>query len=334
MKNVCRARAIGFSGAALWVLAAAMPAAAQEQPQSGAAVAGTPAEAVEAQNTTVRNEALAGDIVVTATRRNERLQDVPVTVTVVSDEQIQKLQIKNFTDIQVLSPGLSFRASGDQGTVTSLRGISSTVTTSAPAAVVIYFNEIPVNDYVAFQGIYDVGQIEVLRGPQGTLRGVAAPVGSITIGTRRPDLTEIGGTGIVTYTNQPNFNGQAAINVPIVNDVLAIRVAGLYDRNENGDIRNPTNGVESRANTKSARASVLFQPIPPLSIFASYQYMRSNSYSLTQVRGTGFVPTAAQPFPAGYNGPPIGGRDRLAVQETTAPRQFTSNVASINARPR
>lgn len=314
-----------LSGVALWTLASAAAAQAQVgQPASGADVAPV---------NSASDQTASSDIIVTATRRNERLQDVPVTVTAITSAQIENLQIKNFQDVQVLSPGLSFRESGTQGTVTSLRGISSTVTTSAPAAVVIYFNEVPINDFVAFQGIYDIGQIEVLRGPQGTLRGVAAPVGSITIGTRRPDLNDYGGTFIATGTDQPSFNGQAAVNVPIIKEKLAVRIAGLFDVNRNGDLHNPVTDVKSRADTKSIRASVLFQPINPLSIFAYYQYMRANRYDLTRVEGTGFVPTADQPFPAGYNGPVIrDGRDGIAVQENVTLRQFMSNNASINAK--
>ncbi|EZP74272.1 hypothetical protein BV96_00360 [Sphingomonas paucimobilis] len=314
-----------LSGVALWTLASAAAAQAQVgQPASGADVAPV---------NSASDQTASSDIIVTATRRNERLQDVPVTVTAITSAQIENLQIKNFQDVQVLSPGLSFRESGTQGTVTSLRGISSTVTTSAPAAVVIYLNEVPINDFVAFQGIYDIGQIEVLRGPQGTLRGVAAPVGSITIGTRRPDLNDYGGTFIATGTDQPSFNGQAAVNVPIIKEKLAVRIAGLFDVNRNGDLHNPVTDVKSRADTKSIRASVLFQPINPLSIFAYYQYMRANRYDLTRVEGTGFVPTADQPFPAGYNGPVIrDGRDGIAVQENVTLRQFMSNNASINAK--
>lgn len=288
-------------------------------------------------------DASVEEIIITATRRNERLQDVPVTVTAITNEQIEELQLKQFEDIQVLSPGLSFRSSGNQGVVTSLRGISSTVTTSAPPAVVIYFNEIPVNDLVAFKGIYDIGQIEVLRGPQGTLRGISAPVGSITIGTRRPDLNDRGGTVIGSYTDESAFNAQVAYNLPIIEDKLAIRVAGLYDNNENGGVRNPTTGAESSSETMSFRGSVAYQPTDALSVFGSYQYLSNDAYDLTAVQGAGFDPTPTLPFtpsqaaqallPAGYNGPVIADvRDRLAVQEQASPRHFTSNTAVLNTR--
>ncbi|MFK4794544.1 TonB-dependent receptor [Sphingobium sp. ZW T5_29] len=298
--------AVTLSGAALWALATA--AAAQTDNTSGTAGAEGPG---------------VSDIVVTATRRSENVQDIPVTVTAISGAQLENLQIKQFSDIQILSPGLSFENRGAQGNVTSMRGISSTVTTSAPAAVVIYFNEVPVNDFVAFQSIYDVGQIEVLRGPQGTLRGVAAPVGSITIGTRRPDLNEIGGTVIGTVTDQPNYNGQFAVNFPIVNDKLAVRFAGLMDQNTNGYLKNKRTGAESRIDTMSMRASLLFKPIETLSIFASYQYLHNESDTLERVEGPGL----------GYNGPVISsGRKDIAVQERATPREFTSHVASVNAR--
>lgn len=263
------------------------------------------------------------EIIVTATRRDESLQDVPLTVTAISDEQLQKLNITQFRDIQTIAPGLVMEDRGAQGNVTALRGISTTVVTSSPQAVVMYLNEAHIEDSLAFQSIYDIGQIEVLRGPQGTLRGVAAPAGSITIATRRPDLKEIGSTADVTYTDQEAFNSTLAVNVPLIEDVLAIRVAGLYDHNQNGDVRNPATGAESKSTTKSGRASVLFQPVESLSIFGSYQYLRNETDSLTLVEGTGM----------GYNGPVISsGRRDLAVQEEVSPRQGTGHVANLNTK--
>lgn len=264
-----------------------------------------------------------GEVIVTATRRSENLQDVPVTVTALSARTLDNLNITQFRDIQAISPGLVMEDRGEQGDVTALRGISTTVVTSSPPAVVFYFNEVPILDGLAFKSIYDIGQIEVVRGPQGTLRGVAAPAGAITIGTRRPDLGQVGGYVDATYTDMDAINGQLALNMPIIQDKLAVRVAGLYDRNRNGDVRNPTTGAESKARTKSIRASALFEPSDALSIFGSYQYMTADTDTLALVEGPGL----------GFNGPPIGsGLSGMAVQEQATPRRNTSHIASLNAK--
>lgn len=289
---------------------------------SGISVA---AHAQDAQPAGEQQATAPSDIIVTATRRNERLQDVPVTVTAVTNEQLQDLNITQFRDVQVLSPGLVIEDRGAQGNVTALRGISTTVNSGSPQAVIIYFNEAPIQDTLAFQSIYDIGQIEVLRGPQGTLRGVAAPAGSITITTRRPDLNNFGATIDGTFTDQTNINGQFGIGVPLINDVLAVRVAGLYDRNTNGDIRSLNSDAKSRSETKSIRASALFHPIEPLTIFGSYQYLRNETDNLTIVEGNG----------RGYNGPVLpegSGRRGISVQEETSPRRVTGHLASLSAK--
>ena len=79
---------------------------------------------------------------------------------------------------------------------------------------------------------FDLGQIEVLRGPQGTLRGRASPSGSITVTTRRPNLFEVGGYANATGADTADVNVQGAIGFPIVDGVLALRLAGLTSKNE------------------------------------------------------------------------------------------------------
>ncbi|WP_030539461.1 TonB-dependent receptor [Sphingobium sp. DC-2] len=290
---------------------------------AGLAPAAYAQQATEAQSDVSAADPASGDIIVTATRRNQSLQDVPVVVTAVSGEQIKELNFTTFTDIQALSPGLSFTPRGSAGTVTALRGVSTSNTTGAPPAVVIYFNEVPINDAIAFQSLYDIGQIEVVRGPQGTLRGAPAPAGSITLATRRPDLHEVGGYVQGIATDQLGLNGQFAVNFPIVQDQLALRVAGLYDRNENGDVHSLTTGVESGAKTKSIRASLLWEPMPQLSILATYQYLRNAGRSLATVEGSGL----------GYNGPVIRDpKQRVAVQEDLSYRRLTAHYASLSAK--
>src|SRR3546814_6255970 len=87
-----------------------------------------------------------------------------------------------------------------------------------------------------FNSMFDVGQIEVLRGPQGTLRGRASPSGSITVTTQKPDLYESGGYADLTRTNLDALNVNGAFNLPIIPEKLAIRIAGIDDRNEAGEI--------------------------------------------------------------------------------------------------
>src|SRR3546814_17552941 len=105
-----------------------------------------------------------------------------------------------------------------------------------------------------FNSMFDVGQIEVLRGPQGTLRGRASPSGSITVTTQKPDLYESGGYADLTRTNldAPNVNG--AFNLPIIPAKLAIRIAGIDVRNAGDPLRSIPRPVEHAAPNQAYRA--------------------------------------------------------------------------------
>ena len=160
-----------LAGASLCVLATTA-VAAQPPPPSAAAAA--------PENATL------GEIVVTARRRAESLQEVPQTVNAVTAETLQKLNIRQFQDIQAVVPGLSLSPTptGYQNAA-SLRGVSFDVNTGAQPTVAFYLNDAPVQLSFLFQSMFDVGQVEVLKGPQGTNRGISAPSGAPSEKTSR-----------------------------------------------------------------------------------------------------------------------------------------------------
>jgi outer membrane receptor protein involved in Fe transport len=253
------------------------------------------------------------EIVVTARRREENLQDVPGTVNVVAGKAVQDYNITKFTDVQTLVPGLTLSDNAGFDQVASMRGIAYNQIQAAPETVAFYLNDVPERAQHVFQGLYDIGQIEVLRGPQGTVRGRTSPSGSITVTTRRPDLHEIGGYVEGSVGTLDNYNLQGAVSVPIIPGKLAIRVAGLRDENSVNGIRSVFNPTKPKQVTNSARVSVLFQPTDNLSVNIVYQhlYRRDSSYN-TAVFGSGSPGVPGNPFaPAGFNGPVIGIRDRL-----------------------
>jgi iron complex outermembrane recepter protein len=202
------------------------------------------------------------DIIVNARRRDESIQDVPVVINVVSGETIDKLNIRSFQDITSVVPGLSIVPNANGiGSASSMRGVNHDVNVSGENGTIqYYFNDAPVASNQVIQAMYDIGQIEVLRGPQGTLRGRSTPSGSITIGARKPNLTEVGGYGSGTIASASTSNAQFGLNVPIIADKLGIRVAGLYDRNRGDRVTSVNSSVKPRRETKSVRASVRAEP--------------------------------------------------------------------------
>jgi iron complex outermembrane receptor protein len=271
---------------------------------SGAAAQSTGAASATSADTSAQTS--LEEVVVTARRKSENLQEVPQVVSVVSADTLQKLNIQQFTDVAAVTPGLTL-TSGSTGydNSASMRGVTFDTVSNASSTVAFYVNDAPVESTFVFQGLFDIGQIEVLRGPQGTVRGVSAPSGAITLTTRKPDLYDYGGYVDATLTDRDGRNVQGAVNIPILQDKLAVRVAGLSDRNDAGGVRSLHNTTDPKATTQALRGSVLFTPTQDLTAELVYQTLSHKSTSFSQVSGPG----------AGYNGPSLTSSDRLAVQD-------------------
>jgi iron complex outermembrane receptor protein len=218
-----------------------------------------------------------GDIIVTAQKRSERLQDVTKSVDVVQGDTLQRLNMRSFSEIDQLAPGLSLTAKEPSQNAVTLRGVGFDPNSGTSPTVDIYFNETPISSGSAFRALYDVGQIEVLRGPQGTLRGRTSPSGAITIATRRADLDEIDGYLQQTVTTQDGINSQGALSVPVVPGILAVRASGLFDRNIGAATTNLRTGDEDRDRTESGRLSVAFMPTSALRFDLTYQYLNNRT---------------------------------------------------------
>jgi iron complex outermembrane recepter protein len=221
--------------------------------------------------------AVSEEIIVTAQKRAERLQDVPKSIDVVQGDTIQKLNLRSFSEIDQLAPGLSLTSKEPTSNSVTLRGVGFDPNSGASPTVDIYFNETPLDSGSAFRSLYDIGQIEVLRGPQGTLRGRTSPSGAITIATQRADLNQIGGYVQQTLTTKDGINSQGAISIPVIPDVLAVRAAGLYDRNVGSDVHNLRTGDKDKDRTESGRISVAFRPVSNLRFDLTYQYLKDRT---------------------------------------------------------
>lgn len=261
----------------------------------------------------------SNDIIVTARRRTEALQDVPQTVNVVTSETIEKLRINNASDIAQIVPGVSIEggtaASGTFGASSGLRGVPTFLTANANPVVQLYLNDAPVGSTPGpTQTLFDIGQVEVLKGPQGTLRGRSAPTGAITFTTRRPDLDEVGGTINLSGTDRSNINAQAAVGVPLVKDVLAVRLAGVVDHNDGTGVTSVNFRAKPYAKTEAVRATVRFDPTSNFSATVMYQRLWRSTQTFAQVAGPG----------NGRNGPPIDASERLGI--TDRPNDGTNKI--------
>lgn len=257
-------KSVMYASAAIGALAVALPVFAQD---------------------TSADTADATVVIVTASKRKESLQSVPMSVDALTGDTIAKMNVQKFEDVQKLSPGLILNASDGRGQNVSLRGVTFDPDTGASPTVQVYWNETPISTSDAFRSLFDVGQIEVLRGPQGTLRGQTSPAGAITIGTQRPSLRAFGGMLNQTIGANAQWNTQAALNVPLIDGKLALRVAGVYDYSENG-VHNVTNGRDNSDRAHGGRVSLLYKPTDGLEILLVHQQLNDANVNYPAVVGS------------------------------------------------
>jgi iron complex outermembrane receptor protein len=218
------------------------------------------------------------EIVVTAQKREERLIDVPQSVSVLSADALAKLGAVQFSDFADTLPGLTFKTGGVGMNQITLRGV--TTGTDPSPTVGIYVDEVSYGSSTPFAlagrlgfevGLFDVDRIEVLRGPQGTLYGASSIGGVLKYVTKRPDASRFSGdaqAGISdTQDGGINYNGALAINAPIVTDKAAVRLSGFYSRG-GGYIDDFAMGKRdiNGSRVDGGRADLLLTPTEALSI--------------------------------------------------------------------
>lgn len=171
-------------------------------------------------------------IIVTATRRAQDVQDIPLAVTAIAPQQLEAQRVVNIQQIAALAP--SFTASQAQlasgSVVLRVRGVGTTSNNIGfESAVGIFIDgAYQARPGVALSEFVDVERVEVLRGPQGTLFGRNTSAGALNITNVRPDVTEFSGFVNAEYGNFDEKSLQGAINVPIVEDTVALRLTGAY----------------------------------------------------------------------------------------------------------
>jgi outer membrane receptor protein involved in Fe transport len=184
----------------------------------GAAAATAPSE-----------EAVEGEIVVTAQRRAESIQEVPLSISAFSAQQIQRSGFTKFDDYATRIPNLAFSASNSSSTdgalTIAIRGVFGASTTG------FYIDDSPLVQALNPR-VIDLERIEVLRGPQGTLYGARSMGGTVRLITVQPDLTEFSGRaralGSSTTSGSGNYAVDGALNIPLVKDVFGLRAVAYY----------------------------------------------------------------------------------------------------------
>ncbi|WP_432769842.1 MAG: TonB-dependent receptor [Sphingopyxis sp.] len=247
------------------------------------------------------------DIIVTATRRTERLQDVPLSVTAFDQEQLDDLGIVGYEGIAQNTPGIVVNRPTQNFNNFTARGINTNgYSAGLQSAVAIYVDELPIsangNSTILDPNLYDVERVEFLRGPQGTLFGSNSLAGAMRIITRSPDLddfeasasVDIGLTGSSSVRQRYN----AMVNVPIMKDEIGLRVTGYY-RNEDGWVDNIGTGIKDSNSLEAfgGRAILMLQPSDRMKVklLASYENSKPADSGLTNPLLGNFVRRSDRP---------------------------------------
>ncbi|MEI9992945.1 MAG: TonB-dependent receptor [Rhizomicrobium sp.] len=239
-------------------------------------------------------------VVVTAEKRPEALQSAPVAITALTGAKMEQMGGSDLSDFAGAIPGLSFQNDRAGENRTTIRGISE-IGGTAPS-VGIYIDEIPVTAFTGEQinlKSFDVDRIEVLRGPQGTLYGEGSEGGTIRVVTNKPDASgfSAGLRATVSDTDHGGANGDVAgmVNIPIIDDVLALRAVALWS-DYDGWTTNPDIGAThyNKNTSSTVRFALRFTPDPKWTIDASYihQYSRSDGPSVSDLDYVYAAPTA------------------------------------------
>jgi len=231
-------------------------------PQAALAQATAGTEAGQSVTQSGAGEQGLADIVVTATRRNERMQDVPVAVTAIDAKALQANNIRSVDQLRFIAPSLqispsSFGAAVPGFTIRGQRQQEQLITQDP--SVVVYFAEFAMlRPHGTNQGLYDLASVEVLKGPQGTLFGRSTTGGAILINPARP-TRDLEGSLAVQLGNYGPWSGTGMLNVPLSN-TLQVRAAGRITRRDGYTLNTLTGQRTDDERTENGRLSIRWEP--------------------------------------------------------------------------
>jgi iron complex outermembrane receptor protein len=229
---------------------------------------------------TAEDEPTSGiaEIIVTAEKRSTNVQDVPISITAIAGDELVRQGVNGTRGLSGLAPNVNIGQDA-RGIVISVRGISSQgVTFSRDPSIAFHVDGVYSPRPTGASGtLFDLDRVEILRGPQGTLYGRNATGGAVNVVTAKPDFKGVKGYANFSYGNYNASSGTAAVNLPLIGDKLAFRIAGTfakhdpYARNLASAFAATSPGLDDQ-NDQAVRAHLLFKPSDNLKILLSGDY--------------------------------------------------------------
>lgn len=247
---------------------------------------------------------LIGEVLVTAQKREQSAQDVGISMSTYSNEQIRALGFTNAQEVTALAAGIStMQPNGEANYAIGIRGVANNdFTTNVESPVAIYVDEVYISQ-MSGAGflLFDVERVELLRGPQGTLFGRNATGGLVHYITVKPNLDEFNGYGSVTYSRFNRLKFQGAVGVP-VSDKVALR-ASFATHQGGGYVENRLQPQQdlNNANESAGRLQALFKPNDDVEILLNARFgqqdIRTGFFEYLSALNAGGVPTPGAPNP-------------------------------------
>ncbi|MBO9724041.1 MAG: TonB-dependent receptor [Novosphingobium sp.] len=295
-------------------------------------IAATSAHAEEAADEAAIGAESAADITVVARKRSENAQTVPIPITVISAEELKRQNLTNFTNFQNKFPAFSVYLTNPKQLNLGIRGIGNNGfnTDGIDGSVGVFVDGV----YTGRQGMVsndfnDIADVELLRGPQGTLFGKNTTAGAVLINTLKPAF-ELGGTGEVSFGNFGLREVKASITGPLIADKLAFRVSA-FDSDRDGTYKNVYNGSRQNARQGSGiRGQLLATPTENLSIRLIGMHGEQDFNTMSPVILSVYNPAALQArmAAAGYTLLTSNAKDRAINIDGALNAQTKANSAS------
>jgi iron complex outermembrane receptor protein len=280
------------------------------------------------------------EITVTASKLNAtKVLDTPVSIQAISGDALQRSGASGIMDIAGSIPGLSIQDLGPGDKKYVIRGINS----AGASTTGIYYGEAVISGSNADDGggfesdirLYDLDRVEVLRGPQGTLYGASSMSGTIRFLPKLPDLNKIDGYVTAEFSNtshspKENYNVNGALNLPIVEGMLSMRVVGWkqYDGGYIDQTRVGTVGLVRGVNdddVEGGRIALRYQPFEDLTIDANFTSQAETSDGSSRWTPPGVAAFAGDPIQ------PINGCDLCNTDVTRSPWSDNLQVFGFTA---
>ena len=279
----------------------------------------SPAMAQDASDeATAADDAAPGDIVVTAQKRKESLQSVPLAVSVLSGERLADASRPSIETAAQMVPSLNFLKSGTTLNQTIfLRGVGTATFSIAgePSVSTVVDGVVYSRSGEAFSDMVDVAQIEVLRGPQGTLFGKNASAGVVNITTQMP-RQELGGSVEASYFEGNEVRVKGSVNAPVGTN-SAVRLTGFYGEYD-GNIQNTFTGNKVNGYKHyGVRGQFLYEPSNDLRVYLAADYYKNDDDCCADIIATGPLTGAGVPSTSlafGVLPTPLGAKTRAVNQ--------------------